>query len=57
MFMCMCLDGTTKEPVSKITEENTAANEIGNWTRTSMEFHGKHFWQKINICYIIYVRI
>ena len=44
MFMCMCLDSTTKGPVSKMTEENTAAIEIGNWTRTSMKSHGKHFW-------------
>ena len=53
----MCLDGTTKEPVSKMTEENTAVNRIGNWTGTSMTFHGKHFWQKFNICNNIYVRI
>ena len=57
MFMCMYLDGTTKGPVLKMTEENTAANVIGNWTLTSMEFHGKHFWQKFKICINIYVRI
>ena len=55
--MCMCLDGTTTGPVSKTTEENTAANVIGNLTQTSMEFHGKHFWQKLKICKNIYVRI
>ena len=55
--MFMCLDGTTKGPVSKMTEENTAANVIGNWTQTSMEFHGKHFWQKFKICNNINVRI
>ena len=55
MFMFMCLDGTTKGPVSKTTEENTTANVIGNWTRTSLKFHGKHFWQKINICNNIYM--
>ena len=40
-----------KEPVSKITEENTAANEIGNWKRTSMKFHGKHFGK--NLTFVI----
>ena len=56
MFMFMCLDGTTKGHVSKTTEENTTANVIGNWTQTSLKFHGKHFWQKIYICNNIYVR-
>nr|XP_022295390.1 protein draper-like isoform X2 [Crassostrea virginica] len=32
-------DSTTKGPVSKMTEENTAAIEIGNWTQTSMKSH------------------
>ena len=43
MFMFMCLDGTTQRPVSKLTEENKALNEIGNWTPTPMETHGIHF--------------
>lgn len=57
MLMCMCLDSTTKGPVSKMTEENTAAIEIGNWTQTSMKSHGKHFWQRFIICNNIYIRI
>ena len=57
MFMCMCLDGTTKGPVSKMTEENTATIEIGNWTRTSVKSHGKHFGQTFIICNNTYVRI
>ncbi|XP_022292637.2 uncharacterized protein LOC111103574 isoform X3 [Crassostrea virginica] len=35
----LCKYGTTKEPVSKMSEKNTAAIEIGNWTQTSMKSH------------------
>ncbi|XP_078325732.1 uncharacterized protein LOC111105404 isoform X1 [Crassostrea virginica] len=36
-------DSTTKGPVSKMTEENTAAIEIGNWTKNSMKSHAEMY--------------
>ncbi|XP_078325774.1 uncharacterized protein LOC111103952 [Crassostrea virginica] len=42
-----CFNGTTKGPVSNMTEENTAANEFGNWTRTSMKIHAEMYTRMI----------